>query len=127
MWIVRYLLALSAFALSLAAGCETIADPTMSPPQITRAPTNRLDSTPTSTPTILQPPKSLLEGNAPLPYSTTPVQSSDTPLPINLATALQLANARPLDVQIAGSLVAAAAAELTRARLLWVPSLIFGA
>jgi outer membrane protein TolC len=48
------------------------------------------------------------------------------PLPINLATALRLGNARPLDVQIAGRQVAAAAASYDRAQLLWVPNLLFG-
>jgi outer membrane protein TolC len=122
MGIVRYVIALSTFALSCTTGCETIADPMSGSPQLARAPMNST----VSTPPILQPPNSLLEGNSPLPYSTTPVPSSDTPLPINLATALQLANARPLDVQIAGSLVAAAAAELTRAKVLWVPNLMIG-
>ncbi len=119
----RWTLALSAIGLLFMAGCETLTDPASALPRFERA-----ERPPElSNKTILQPPVALLEGQSPLPYNTTPVPSSDTPLPINLATALQLANARPLDVQIAGSLVAAAAAELTRARLLWVPSLIFGA
>jgi outer membrane protein TolC len=48
-------------------------------------------------------------------------------LPINLATALRLANAQPIDVQIAGRQVELAAASYDRARLLWVPNLIMGA
>jgi len=51
---------------------------------------------------------------------------AETPLPINLATALQLANARPFDVQIAGKQVEAAVARYDRARLLWVPNLSVG-
>jgi outer membrane protein TolC len=122
MGLVRGIIVLSAIGLICATGCETIPDPTLGAPPIVRTKTDLA----TSTPTILQPPDSLREGKAPLPYSTTPVQSSETPLPINLATALQLANARPLDVQIAGSLVDAAAAELTRAKLLWVPNIFIG-
>lgn len=53
-------------------------------------------------------------------------EDPDAPLPINLATALQLGNARPLDVQIAGRQVQAAAAAHDRARLLWVPNLAVG-
>jgi outer membrane protein TolC len=49
------------------------------------------------------------------------------PLPINLATAMQLANARPLDVQIAARQVLIAAAQFDRAKWQWVPSLLGGA
>ncbi|HUR55931.1 MAG TPA: TolC family protein [Gemmataceae bacterium] len=52
--------------------------------------------------------------------------SEDALLPINLATALQLGNARPLDVQIAGRQVAVAAAQYDRAKLAWVPNLVVG-
>ncbi len=54
-------------------------------------------------------------------------EATDRPFPINLATALHLANARPLDVQIAGARVAAAAAAYDRARVLWLPNVVFGA
>lgn len=76
--------------------------------------------------TTLAPPASLLSGRGPLPQSTPKAAESDTPLPINFATALQLAGARPLDVQIAGRQVAVAAAQYDRARLLWVPNLVLG-
>ena len=46
--------------------------------------------------------------------------------PINLATALQLASARPLDVAIAAKQVEIAARQYDRARLLWVPNVIVG-
>ena len=52
--------------------------------------------------------------------------ATDALLPINLATALQLANARPIDVQIAGRQVALAAAQYDRAKLLWVPNVVVG-
>jgi outer membrane protein TolC len=55
-----------------------------------------------------------------------PLELSDKPLPINLATALRLANARPLDVQIAERQVIAAVASYDRARLLWVPNFTLG-
>jgi outer membrane protein TolC len=50
----------------------------------------------------------------------------DKPLPINLAAALQLANARPLDVQIASERIQEAAAQLARARVLWLPTIYLG-
>jgi outer membrane protein TolC len=76
---------------------------------------------------IAAPPPALQSGRGPLPGPDAgPPAPGDRPLPINLATALQLANARPLDVQIAGRQVAIAAAVLDRARLLWVPNLVLG-
>ncbi len=59
-----------------------------------------------------------LKAVAPLP--------SDVPLPINLATALRLADARPLVVASAQASVWVAEAQLTRARVLWVPALNLG-
>lgn len=53
--------------------------------------------------------------------------ASDQPLPINLATALQLAQVRPLDIAIASQRVRVAAAQLDRARVLWLPSVVWGA
>jgi outer membrane protein TolC len=52
--------------------------------------------------------------------------AADRVLPINLATALHLANARPLDVQIAARQVTIAARQLDRAKLAWVPDLVAG-
>ena len=53
--------------------------------------------------------------------------ATDLAFPINLATALRLADARPLVVAAAQAGVWVAEAELTRAKVLWVPSLTFGA
>ena len=80
----------------------------------------------TAAPTYPAPPEELEQGRGPLPESTPPVAPTDTPLPINLASALHLAGARPLDVQIAGRQVEAAAAVYDRAKLLWVPNLVLG-
>lgn len=55
-----------------------------------------------------------------------PISASDRPLPINLATALQLANVRPLDVVAASERIRVAAARLERARVLWVPTIYLG-
>src|SRR5688572_14206988 len=68
------------------------------------------------------PPAPLVAGRNPLTTEPPPATAGgDRPLPINLATALHLAGARPLDVQIAGRQVAAAAAAFDRARVLWLP------
>ena len=73
------------------------------------------------------PPPPMIAGQNPLPTHAPPAAAGgDRPLPINLATALQLAGARPLDVQIAGRQVAAAAAAFDRARVLWLPNLVVG-
>lgn len=55
------------------------------------------------------------------------MEPQDFRFPINLATALRLADARPLIVAAAQASVWVAEAQLTRAKLLWVPSLMIGA
>jgi outer membrane protein TolC len=47
-------------------------------------------------------------------------------LAITLSAALQLANARPLDIQLAQQRVAIAAAQLQRAEVLWLPTIYLG-
>src|SRR5262245_54838248 len=53
--------------------------------------------------------------------------AGDHPLPINLPTALQLANVRPLDIAAASERLRAAAAQLEAARVLWLPTAVIGA
>ncbi len=48
-------------------------------------------------------------------------------LPINLATALRLANAQAWDIGIAAQQIRVAAAQLTQANVLWLPTLAAGA
>jgi outer membrane protein TolC len=48
------------------------------------------------------------------------------PLPINLATALQLAGAEPLEIAAAVHQMEAAAAQLRQAQVLWLPTLYVG-
>jgi outer membrane protein TolC len=55
-----------------------------------------------------------------------PLEPTDFPLPINLATALRLSDARPLIVAAAQASVWVAEAQLTRAKVLWVPQLNLG-
>ena len=52
--------------------------------------------------------------------------ADDLRFPINLATALRLSDARPLVVAAAQASVWVAEAQLTRAKVLWVPTLMFG-
>lgn len=54
-------------------------------------------------------------------------QPEDRPLPINLPTALQLAGASPLDIALATQRLEAAAAELQRAQVMWLPTVQIGA
>lgn len=60
---------------------------------------------------------------SPPPLAPAPCEKS---LPINLATALQLANARSVDVAVATERVRLAAAQYERAHVLWLPSIQFG-
>lgn len=65
-------------------------------------------------------------GSPPVPIRLPAPTPSDRPLPINLSTALQLGNARALDIAIASERTRVALAQLERARVLWVPSLQLG-
>lgn len=47
-------------------------------------------------------------------------------LPINLATALQLASARPIDVMVAAKQIELATIQYERTRLAWIPNISFG-
>jgi outer membrane protein TolC len=55
-----------------------------------------------------------------------PLESTDFRFPINLATALRLSDARPLIVAAAQAGVWVAEAALTRAKVLWIPTLNTG-
>src|SRR5438132_2085952 len=55
-----------------------------------------------------------------------PPQAGLRPLPINLPTALQLANANAVDVAAAAERVRIAAAQLEQARALWLPTVTVG-
>src|SRR5208337_3984843 len=55
-----------------------------------------------------------------------PLEPTDLRFPINLATALRLSDARPLIVAAAQASVWVAEAQLTRAKVLWVPQLNLG-
>ena len=52
--------------------------------------------------------------------------ASDQALPVNLATALYLSNARPLVIALAQASVEEAAARLQNANVLWLPNLNVG-
>ena len=90
-------------------------------------------------PVQTSPPNSLTQEQAPSPQQLTnpppaaPVPSTfplaaagDKPFPINLPSALQLANARSLDITVASQRIQVAAAQLERANVLWLPTLQFG-
>jgi outer membrane protein TolC len=55
-----------------------------------------------------------------------PIAPGDLRFPINLATALRLSDARPLIVAAAQASVWVAEADLTRAKVLWVPAIVLG-
>jgi outer membrane protein TolC len=56
----------------------------------------------------------------------TPADPCDKPLPINLPTALRLADVRPIDVAVASQQIQRAAAELEQARVSWLPTIYLG-
>jgi outer membrane protein TolC len=62
----------------------------------------------------------------PLPLGAPALAPADRPLPINLPTALQLAGVRPVDIDLAAERIRAAAAQLERADVLWLPTIYVG-
>jgi outer membrane protein TolC len=55
-----------------------------------------------------------------------PADPCDRPLPINLPTALQLGNARAVDIAAAAERIRVAAAALEQAQVLWLPTITVG-
>src|SRR5262249_54878006 len=68
-----------------------------------------------------------VEGELALKLKPAPLESTDLGFPINLATALRLSDARPLIVAAAQASVWVAEAQLARAKVLWIPTFVFGA
>jgi outer membrane protein TolC len=102
----------------------------------TSSPALPATSVPPSRPTTpIPPPRSGTSIPPPRPASefgvvklkSAPLEPTDLRFPINLATALRLSDARPLIVAAAQAGVWVAEAQLTRAKVLWVPQLDLGA
>jgi outer membrane protein TolC len=72
------------------------------------------------------PPTPTAPGPADGPFASSQLEASDKPLPINLPTALQLANVQPIDVQVAAAQIRVAAAQLDFAKQLWLPNVLVG-
>jgi outer membrane protein TolC len=66
------------------------------------------------------------DGTALPPPSASLLEGVRKPLPINLPTALRLANVQAIDVQVAAEKIRLAAAQLQQARVLWVPTMLMG-
>lgn len=71
----------------------------------------------------------VISAEVPAQLSLPPIQSIEgvvTTYPINLPTALQLAGASPLDIEIASQKLQIAFAQLQTAKLLWLPDVSLG-
>ncbi len=77
---------------------------------------------PAPSPALLEPGA----GEFALNLKAAPFEPTDLRFPINLATALRLSDGRPLIVAAAQASVWVAEAQLTRAKVLWVPQLNMG-
>jgi outer membrane protein TolC len=77
-------------------------------------------------PALCHPVAQVVDAPMPVPMALPESEVCDRPLPINLPTALQLANVRPLDIALASQRIRLAAAELERARVLWLPTVYLG-
>ena len=73
------------------------------------------------------PPAATPEPNGELQVKEAPAEETDRPLPISLAAALRLSEARPLVIAAAQASAWVAEAQLQRAEVLWVPTLNMGA
>jgi outer membrane protein TolC len=60
------------------------------------------------------------------PAAPVPIAAQERALPINLPAALRLAGATPIDVAVAEERVRAAAAQVDRAHVLWLPTVYVG-
>jgi outer membrane protein TolC len=83
-------------------------------------------SPPPTVPALLAPPVTpapAVNQNLPAVPATLP---EDRPLPINLPTALQLANVQAVDVAAAAERIRVAAAVLEQAQVLWLPTVTVG-
>lgn len=74
---------------------------------------------------LARPSDSPLDTPTPIPLLPVP-ESGVRPLPINLPTALRLANANAIDVAAAAERIRIAAAQLQQARVLWLPTVTVG-
>jgi outer membrane protein TolC len=81
---------------------------------------------PPASPHVLQSPRASERAPAMLPQPIRDLRAGERPLPINLATALRLSNARPLVIQAAQASEMAATADYERAKAQWLPNLNIG-
>lgn len=65
-------------------------------------------------------------GQPPVALTVPAAASGERPLPINLPTALQLANVRPIDIALASERIRLAISQLDRAQVLWLPTVYLG-
>ena len=101
------------------------------PNEVIAAPLPQAPLPPTSLPSDaesgqLLPLPAVTENPQPPPIQSAQPTESDQALPINLATALYLSNARPLVIAFAQASVEEAAAQLQNAQVLWLPDLNIG-
>jgi outer membrane protein TolC len=74
-----------------------------------------------------QSPRQVSPATPPITVAPPSPEAGERPLPINLPTALELANARAIDIALASQRIQIAAAELQRAKVLWLPTVYIGA
>ena len=129
---IRFRYAVRAIAIAILASCASIEDTV----PVGRSLPPPMGTTATGRPSVAQasfqqtsqsetPPDSAKPASTSLP-PVPPADKQGTPLPITLSAALALTGSNPVDIQIADERVRAAAAQLDRANVLWLPNLNFG-
>ena len=68
----------------------------------------------------------LVNTKPPTEFKKTEIQPGEMPLPINLAAAMRLSDARPLIIDAAKAAELVAAAQLEKANVLWLPNIYAG-
>ncbi len=66
------------------------------------------------------------QSSSSITFNAPSLRPNEKPLPINLATALGLANAQPWDILAASERIRVASAQLQQSNVLWLPSLYTG-
>lgn len=126
-WFAAGLMTITFFFGFFQSGVNAQALPDLPPPRGPKPfiPTKGGELDPPAGPEVLEGPK---EANSipPTEFKQEPIGSDESPILINLPSALMLSDARPLIIDAAKAAEAVAAAQLAKADVLWLPNIYAG-
>lgn len=120
-WIARALL----LGAGMAPGV-VLAQPAGAPPPVSTLPAPGAVGEPLPKPRPVTTPVTTPQLKPGATLKAPPLEATDVPLPINLAAALRLADARPIVIAAAQARVWVAEAQMQRAAVLWLPTINLG-